>query len=38
MTDPDREGILGTAKAINPNIGVFQAKKDAEGRISFDAV
>jgi hypothetical protein len=30
--------ILATAKTLNPNIKVFQAKRDAKGVIAFDAV
>jgi hypothetical protein len=38
MTDADWQEIVGTAKALNPEIAVFQAKQDQEGRISFDGV
>jgi hypothetical protein len=37
MTDPDKQEIIVTAQALNPDIAVFQAKRDEEGRISFDA-
>ena len=33
-----RSCILATAKALNPNIKVFQAKRDGKGVIAFDAV
>ncbi|WP_407123446.1 hypothetical protein [Bradyrhizobium sp. STM 3561] len=38
MTDADKQEIIATAKALNPEIAVFQAKQDQEGRISFDRV
>lgn len=38
MTDADKQEILGTAKALNPDIAVLQAKRDGEGHISFDEV
>ncbi|MCJ9700334.1 DUF2971 domain-containing protein [Bradyrhizobium sp. SHOUNA76] len=38
MKDTDKQEIVATAKALNPEIAVFQAKQDAKGRISFDAV
>jgi len=38
MTDADKQDILGKARTVNPKIAVFQAKKDAQGRISFDAI
>ncbi|MBB4263579.1 DUF2971 domain-containing protein [Bradyrhizobium sp. CIR3A] len=38
MTDADRQDIVAKAKALNPLIAVFQAKRDNEGRISFDGV
>jgi len=38
MTDADKQEIVATAKALNPEIAVFRAKQDQEGRISFDAV
>jgi hypothetical protein len=37
MDAKDREYIVARAKALNPNIAVFQAKRDATGGIAFDA-
>jgi hypothetical protein len=36
MTDADKQEIAAMTKALNPEITVFQAKQDQEGRISFD--
>jgi hypothetical protein len=33
-----KQKIVASAKALNPEIAVFQAKQDSEGRISFDGV
>ena len=38
MKQQDRADILATAKALNPNIKVFQAKRNAKGVIAFDSV
>jgi hypothetical protein len=38
MTDADMREIIAAAKALNPQITVFQVKRDSEGRISFDGV
>jgi hypothetical protein len=38
MTDADRQEITAVAKALNPQIAVFQAKRDQAGTISFDRV
>jgi len=38
MNQQDRADILATAKALNPNIKVFQAKRNAKGVIAFDVV
>jgi len=38
MKQQDKADILATAKALNPNIKVFQAKRNAKGVIAFDAV
>ncbi|MGF6430885.1 MULTISPECIES: DUF2971 domain-containing protein [Bradyrhizobium] len=38
MTDADKQEIVATARSLNPEIAVFQAKQDQEGRISFDGV
>jgi hypothetical protein len=38
MTDADKQETIAAAKALNPQIAVFQAKRDSEGRISFDGV
>jgi hypothetical protein len=35
---PTLSHILATAKALNPNIKVFQAKRNAKGVIAFDIV
>jgi hypothetical protein len=37
MDTADKEYIVAKAKALNPNIAVFQAKLDARGGIAFDA-
>jgi hypothetical protein len=34
----DKADILAKAKAVNPKIAVFQAKRDKDGRIGFDKV
>jgi hypothetical protein len=36
MTVADKEDILGKAKATNPGIEVFQAERDADGKITFE--
>lgn len=38
MTAADKEEIVVTAKALNPKIAIFQAKRDEQGKVSFDAV
>ena len=38
MEDTDRNEIVGLAKAINPNIMIFRAKREADGKIAFDRV
>ncbi len=38
ITDADKQDVVAKAKALNPQIAVFQAKRDNEGRISFDGV
>lgn len=38
MTDADKAGIVALARDRNPGISVFQARKDNEGRISFEKV
>jgi hypothetical protein len=38
IADADKEDLLATAKALNPDVVIFQAKRDAEGKISFDGV
>lgn len=38
MTETDKQEIVAAAKALNPEIAVFQAKQDQEGRSSFDGV
>ncbi|WP_316235319.1 MULTISPECIES: DUF2971 domain-containing protein [unclassified Bradyrhizobium] len=38
IADADKEEIVATARALNPQIAVFQTKKEAEGKISFDGV
>ncbi|MDN5005548.1 DUF2971 domain-containing protein [Bradyrhizobium sp. GCM10027634] len=38
MTDADKQEIIAAAKALNPQIAVFQSKQEKDGRISFDAV
>ncbi|WP_316171519.1 MULTISPECIES: DUF2971 domain-containing protein [unclassified Bradyrhizobium] len=38
MTDADRQEIVATAKALNPHVAVFQAKRLKNGAIEFDAV
>jgi hypothetical protein len=38
ITDADKQDIVTKAKALNPRIAVFQAKRENEGRISFDGV
>lgn len=38
MTAADKEEIVATAKALNPNIAIFQAERDEQGKVSFDAV
>jgi hypothetical protein len=35
-TVADKEDILGKAKATNPGIEVFQAERDADGKITFE--
>ena len=36
MGKADKDDILAKAKALNPNIRMFQAERDAKGRITFD--
>ena len=36
MDKPDKEDILGKAKAPNPNIHAFQARRGAGGAIAFE--
>jgi Protein of unknown function (DUF2971) len=38
MDEKDKEDIIGKARALNPKIAIFQAKRDAKGNIVFDAV
>lgn len=38
MSNGDKEGIVAIAKALNPQIAVFQAKQNNEGQISSDGV
>jgi hypothetical protein len=38
ITDADKQDIVAKAKALNPQIAIFQAKRDNKGRISFDGV
>jgi hypothetical protein len=38
MTDADKQEIIAVAKALNPQIAVFQAKRDQAGTISFDRI
>jgi Protein of unknown function (DUF2971) len=38
ITDADKQDVVAKAKALNPQIAVFQAKRANEGRISFDRV
>ena len=38
MTDKDRQEILAAAKDVNPAISIFQAKRGARGKLSFDTV
>jgi DNA polymerase III epsilon subunit-like protein len=36
MDNADKANILAEAKAVNPDIAVFQAKRDAHGTLAFD--
>jgi hypothetical protein len=36
MDDADKADILAKAQALNPDIAVFQAKRDAHGTLAFD--
>ncbi|WP_316219265.1 DUF2971 domain-containing protein [Bradyrhizobium sp. SZCCHNR2026] len=38
MTDADKQEFVATAKALNPHVAVFQAKRLKNGAIEFDAV
>lgn len=38
MTEADKKEIVSMAKVVNPNIAVFQAKREGEGLITFDKV
>jgi DUF2971 family protein len=38
MTEAAKQEIVAAAKALNPQIAVLQAKRNSEGRISFDGV
>lgn len=38
MTEADKKEVVSMAKAVNPNIAVFQAKREGEGLITFDKV
>lgn len=38
MTEADREEIIATAKSLNPEIRMFQAKRNEEGEVSFEAL
>ena len=38
MDNKDKDEIVARAKAVNPNIAIFQAKRDAKGAIAFDRI
>jgi Protein of unknown function (DUF2971) len=38
MDEKDKKDIVGKAQALNPNIAIFQAKRNAKGIIVFDAL
>lgn len=38
MTDADKKDIIAKAKAVNPNIKIFQCKRDAKGQVTSTPV
>jgi hypothetical protein len=38
IDEKDKDDIVAKAKALNPTITIFQAKRDAKGGIAFDRV
>lgn len=38
MDEKDKKEIIGKAQALNPKIAIFQAKRDANGNITFDTL
>jgi hypothetical protein len=38
MDKKDKDDIIAKAKALNPKIAIFQAKRDVKGAIAFDRI
>lgn len=38
MTKEDQEEVVANAKALNPNIKIFRARRNARGKLKFDPV